>query len=178
MEEAMSFVLEKKAQQLVDSSIVGRWLFLAQKKENGCEVISCRFYKEIGSKEWKFEWFSEDNPPENFSCPEKILCLSTSDSPKAVEWRSNCGDQKKKKSLQRTLNKEKYDLFASLKPKVSSFEIDEVGRVVFEGFYMQSKTEIIVKLEDSSNLRKVRLSSIDIESIRESLVVCGGTSHG
>lgn len=178
MEDAMSFVLEKKAKQLVDSSIVGRWLFLAQKNDDGCEIISCRFYKELDSKEWKFEWFSEANPPENFLCPEKILSLSTSNEPKAVEWRNNCGDQKKQKALQRNLNKEKYQLFSSMKAKESSFEIEGVGRVVFEGFYMQSKTEIVVRLESSSSLRKLRLSLVDIEGVRESLSMSGVTLDG
>lgn len=171
LKEAIEFVLVKKAKKLVDNSIVGRWLFLALKKGNECEIISCRFYKELDSTEWKFEWFSENNPPEMYTCPEKILSLSTSTSPTALDWRTKCADKKRQKAYQRSLNNAKFQVFSEMTVGKSTFEIEKVGQVIFEGFYRQSKSEIVVKLPESQELRKLRISSIDIDLLKESLSI-------
>lgn len=167
--DAIQFVLEKKKHELIDSSVVGRWLYLVLKKDSNKSIISCRFFKEVNCEEWQFEWFDENNPPNVFDCPEKILSQSDNNAEIAKQWRENCSNRKKQNAAQRNSNKEKLALLSQPDALNLKFVMDEVGEVVFNGFYMQSKTQIVIRLCDTGELKKVRLSLIDTEEIRSAL---------
>lgn len=168
LETAAEYVIEKKRNALVDSSLVGRWLYLALKKQEDIYVISCRFFKEVNQEEWQFEWFNSETPPLQYTCPEKILKLITSPNPEIEEWMKNCRDNKVKEATSRNENKTKYRLLN--RKEAENLELNlATGDVLFKGFYMKSKTEIVVEKKENGSLNRVRLSSIDLYDIEQAL---------
>ena len=168
LEEAIAFVLEKKNNKLVDSSVVGRWLFLVLKDGFEVKIVVCHFFKKINSDSWCFEWFDELNPPDFYGCPERILSQSTCKELVALSWRESCANKKATNSSNRNSNKEKYTFFSEMLDLNFCFHIESVGKVQFVNFYMNSKTQIIVRVKETGEQKKVRLSSIDYSLIEKS----------
>jgi hypothetical protein len=168
LKAAVDFILTKKSEDLVDFSLVGRWLYLALKKEEKIYVVSCRFFKELNENQWKLEWYPSDNPPQQYDCPEKILKLINPIEELSQLWINKCRDKKSEKSKNRNTNKQKFDLINLNLRKKIKLTID--GKVfLLKGFYMNSKNELILENIKSKALVRYKLSLLSYEDIELSL---------
>lgn len=168
LEDATKSILEKKQSSLVDYSLVGRWLFLALKKQERVYVVSCRLFKEVKQNEWKIEWFPSDAPPPYYNCPEKILSLINPLDGAAKTWVQACRDVKQGNAKNREQTKAKLTLLQCESAKDVVLKLD-VGDFIFKGFYMNSKTEIIIKSVEDNSLKRLKLSLLSLEQINNGL---------
>lgn len=166
LEDAIESILSKKKDTYVSHSVVGRWLFLALTKKNETYVISCRFFKELKETMWKMEWYDADSPPDQYTCPERILKLISNPPPTVQQWIDSCRNNKTKGAINRNENKAKLTLLRSKKAEDAEIRVNDEP-FIFKGFYMHSKTEIVVQRKSDGSLNRVRLSSICLDDLRD-----------
>lgn len=98
--EMAEYLLSDTKNNILAKALVGSHFYIAYERldENQQrQVTICLFLMQISQGECGYKAIGESAGPTHYTCPERILKLSTDTSVYAVEWRAKCREMARRK---------------------------------------------------------------------------------